>query len=151
MIESVYDGNTLYNIDNFSKLEQVEFYKSLPANVFSVINAFIVNVNNQLNDISIISKNDELGIDEVQLSIFDNTLFSLLKLLYRDDLMNFYEQQYSFIRKMKFSQDHFMKMTPNESRLYINLFNKDIKAQEDTQNKNNSGSYSGPLPGFANV
>jgi hypothetical protein len=125
VIESVHDGSTLYNIDSFSKLERSEFYKSLPANVFSVINAFIVGINNQLKGINIIYKNDELGIDEVQLSIFDNTLFSLLKLLYRDDLMNFYEQQYSFIRKMQFTQDHFMKMTPNESRLYINLFNKE--------------------------
>lgn len=151
IIESVVDGNQTYFIDNFTLKEKAEFYKSLPANAFSVIISFIKELTDQLNGISIISKNSLLEIDELPLAIFDNTLFTMLKLLYKDDLMNFYEQQYSFIRKMQFTQEHFMQMTPNESRLFINLFNKDIKAQEDAQSKNNNGGQSGPMPAFASV
>ena len=151
IIESIVFDNKTYLVDHLTIKEKGDFYKSLPASVFFEIISYIKEITEQLNGINLISKNVQLEIDELPLAIFDNTLFTMLKLLYKDDLMNFYEQQYSFIRKMQFTQEHFMQMTPNESRLFINLFNKDLKSQEDAQNKNNSGSYSGPLPGFASV
>lgn len=150
VLESVTYNNETFFISTFSTIEKADFFKSLPAKAFNFINSYINDISNKLSDVNIISRNELVGIEEMPLNIFDNTMFNLLKLLYNDDLMNFYEQQYSFIKKLQFTNDHFMKMTPNESRLFINLFNKDIKAQEEAQSKN-SNSYSGPVPTFATV
>ena len=151
VVESVEFNGIASRLDVFTKEQKEEFFKSLPATAFNYISQYVIDVREQIKDINIINSNTLLEIEEVPFNLFDNTLFMFLKLLYTDDLMNFYEQQYSFIKKLKFTHDHFMKMTPNESRLFINLYNKDIKTQEDAKNKGSGNSPGGPLPAFASL
>ena len=75
-----------------------------------------------------------------------------LKNIFTDDLYNYYELQYNLSNKMSVSYDHFMKMSPNECKLFINFYNKEMKKQEEAQQKQGGGMPSLPsmpsLPKF---
>lgn len=149
-IHNIIIGNQVYKIENFNEQEKNDFFQSLPANVYKQIIDFIEHIQQELKDICIVNRNEMLGIQEIPLNVFDGTLFAVLRTLYGEDLMGFYELQYSMIKKIGISYEHFMEMTPNESKLFINLYNRDIKQQEEASKKQNN-SYMGDIPPFAHL
>jgi hypothetical protein len=111
----------------------------IPSNIFKYIKEFILNANNKLSELVILEKREQPKIEEWLANPYNNSLFDFLKLIYADNLMNFYEMQFNLITKMHVSYDHFMSMTYNESKLFINLQNREIKKQEEATNTKNSG------------
>lgn len=135
---SINDGESEYDFSEFSTKEQEIVLKSLPADIFSKIIEHVKECQRVIHDTHIIKSNKTLEIDEIPFKLFDNTMFEFLKAIFSGDLMNFYELQYSLLTKLGISYDHFMKMTPNESKIFINLHSKEIKKQEESKNRNNT-------------
>ena len=139
-IYTIQDGNVIYYFDDMSSKEQQALLASLPADV---LNKVIENINkNQeiIKDSYLVRANASIGIEALPFGLYDNSLFAFLKSIYSEDLMGFYELQYSLITKLHISYDHFMQMTPNECRLFINIHNKEMKKQEDAQKSNDPKS-----------
>lgn len=139
-IYTIQDDNNVYYFDDMSSKEQQALLSSLPADV---LNKVIENINkNQavIKDTFLIKENTDIGIDAFPFGLYDNSLFAFLKSIYSEDLMGFYELQYSLITKLHISYDHFMQMTPNECRVFINIHNKEMKKQEDAQKSNDPKS-----------
>lgn len=132
-IYTIQDQEDVYYFDDMSNTEQQALLASLPADV---LNSIINNINQNQTAVQhahLIKQNSEIGIDAMPFGLYDNSLFAFLKSIYSDDLMSFYELQYSMITKLHISYDHFMKMTPNECRVFINIHNKEMKKQEEAQ------------------
>lgn len=137
---TIQDGDNTYYFDDMSLREQQALLASLPADV---LNSVLANINkNQtvIQDTFLIKENLNIGIESLPLGLYDNSLFAFLKSIYAEDLMGFYELQYSLITKLHISYDHFMQMTPNECRVFINMHNKEMKKQEDAQKSNDPKS-----------
>ena len=135
-------------IVNFSSLTDPEkdiTISNIPAKVGSEILNFI-NSNEELNKIDIIPENNKLGIQKFPLKFFDKTIFYFLKSIFGNDLMNFYELQFVLFTKMNITYDHFLKMSPNECKLFINFYNDDMKRQQEAQDKESSGNNMPSLP-----
>lgn len=133
---------------NFSSLTEAEkdiIISNIPAKVGSNILNFI-NSNEELNNIDIISENTKLGIQKFPLKFFDKTIFYFLKSIFGNDLMNFYELQFVLFTKMNITYEHFLKMSPNECKLFINFYNEDMKRQQEAQEKESSGNKMPSLP-----
>lgn len=128
--------------------EKEELINNIPADVtFGIMNYF--NLNKEINKINIISGNSKYGIEDVPLNFLDKTMFYFIKSILSQDLLNFYELQYNLIYKLNISYDHFMSMTPNECKIFINFYNRDKKKEEEAQNKSNSSMPSMPsMPSF---
>jgi hypothetical protein len=60
--------------------------------------------------------------------------------------MNFYELQFVLFTKMNITYEHFLKMSPNECKLFINFYNEDMKRQQEAQEKESSGNKMPSLP-----
>lgn len=136
---------TISKIDEFnmSSIHDIDLASMLPANIFTYIKNYVTDTKKLLDNYSILDKKTHSKIEEWPLNVYNNSLFDFLKLIYHDNLMNFYEMQFNLLTKMHISYDHFMSMTFNESKLFINLQNKEIKKQEEAEKKKNSGH---PLP-----
>lgn len=132
-IYSIRDNNDVYYFDDMSNKEQQALMSSLPAEVLNNIIDCINKNQNIIKDTYIIRENTDIGIDAIPFGLYDNSLFVFLKSIYSEDLMGFYELQYSLITKLHISYDHFMQMTPNECRVFINIHNKEMKKQEEAQ------------------
>ena len=135
-----------YHLTNEEKLLILD---KIPATTSGDILKFITNTQNVISNINIISENEKFGLEAIKLSVFDKTMFMFLKSIFTDDLYNYYELQFNLSNKMNVSYDHFMKMSPNECKLFINFYNKEMKKQEEAQQKQ-GGSFSS-LPSMPSI
>lgn len=118
---------------------------NIPATVVNQILDFI-KINEDINKINIITENKKIGLNGISLNVFDKSMFLFIKSIFNEDLINFYEMQYTLISKMNITYDHFLKMNMNECRIFINFYNKDIKKQQEEQSKSSSSSS---IPNFS--
>ena len=132
-IYTIRDQQDVYYFDDMSHAEQQALMSSLPAEVLNDIIKCINTNQNIIKDTYLVRENAEIGVDAMPFGLYDNSLFAFLKSIYSEDLMSFYELQYSLITKLHISYDHFMQMTPNECRVFINIHNKEMKKQEEAQ------------------
>jgi hypothetical protein len=132
---------------NFFHLTESEIdiiINNIPASLTSEILDFI-KINEEINKINIITENKKIGLTGISLNVFDKSMFLFIKSIFNEDLINFYEMQYALISKMNITYDHFLKMNMNECRIFINFYNRDMKKQQEEQNKSSS---SASLPSF---
>jgi hypothetical protein len=131
----------------FSSLTQKEkedIINQIPVSITGDILNYILKIQEDFNKIHIISGNERMGLDTIPLNVFDNTLYYFLKSLFNDNLKNFYELQYVLINKIFMSYDHFLEITPNDCKVFINLYNEDIKKQQEQQKNTQGGAPSLP-------
>lgn len=140
IIDNIQIDDNLLNFNSLTDEEKDIIINNIPANISVEMFNFIKNIQNTFNNITIISENEKIGIQKVPLNVFDNTMFYFIKTLYGEELYNFYETEFNMIYKMHFTHEHYMDLTPNECRIYINFYNEDIKKQEEAQSKQSSTS-----------
>jgi hypothetical protein len=121
---------------------------SLPANLSQELLKFVDVCQDLSEKIHIIRGNERLGIENVPLRVFDKTMFSFLKSTFGNDLMGFYELQFNMMSKLNVSSDNFMKMSPNECKIFINFYNQDMKRQEEGQRSGGSMPSMPKIPKF---
>lgn len=138
LINEITINDDIINFHSLTEEEKDLIISSIPANLANELLNFIEVCQKMSESISIINGNERLGIDNIPLRVFDKTMFSFLKNTFGNDLMSFYELQFNMMSKLHVSSDNFMKMTPNECKIFINFFNQDMKRQEDAQKSSNS-------------
>lgn len=134
-IIKVHHDDIITAFNQFTPSERASFVDSLPAETLHSIVQHIKHVQQVTGEMYLIPHNKTIGLEGVKLGLYDNSMIEILRSLFAEDLMNFYEMQFSLITKMRVTYEHFMKMTPSESKIFVNLYNKDIKKQEEAMNK----------------
>lgn len=136
-IYTINDSDNHYRFDDFTRDQQLEFINSLPAEAFRQISPFLEQCQDAVKGINLIDAKESIGLEEIPLNLYDKTMVQFLKVIYSNDLMSFYELQYDLISRLQLvSYNHFMEMTPNESRIFVNLHNKHIKEQSSKESTN---------------
>lgn len=138
IIDKIEIDEHLLKFFNLTEIDKNDIISLLPAKFSSEMLNFVTYIQEIFIKINIISGNSKFGIQNIPLNVFDSTLFTFLKTIFGDDLISFYETEFNLIYKMKFSHDHYLKMTPNECKLYVNFFNEEMKRQEEAQSKQSS-------------
>lgn len=141
-IISIHHQDSIMMFKDFTPTEREVFIDSLPAEALHQITQHIQQVQQHTDSLYAIIPNESIGLEGVKIGVYDSSMLQVLRSLYAEDLMNFYEMQFNLITKMRVTYDHFMKMTPSESKIYVNLYNKDIKKQEEAMNKQSQNSHS---------
>jgi hypothetical protein len=140
IIDKIEIEDEILNFFNLTSIEKEIIINNIPATISGNILNYIRNIQSSIGQINISTGNEKFGLETIKLSVFDKTMFLFLKSIFTDDLYNYYELQYSLSNKMNVSYDHFMKMSPNECKLFINFYNKEMKKQEEAQQKQGGGS-----------
>jgi len=149
IINKIQIGDEIIDTNTLTDFEKDSIISNLPASISGDIFNFIKETQEITSKISIIAENSKLGLENVPANVFDSTFFMFLKSIFTDDLNNFYELQFQLIHKVNLSFDHFMSMTPNECKIYINLYNNEIKKQEEAESRSSSSLPSMPsMPKF---
>lgn len=140
IIDKIQINDEILNFFDLTNNEKELIINNIPATISNNILTFIKNIQFSVGEINIITGNEKFGLETIKLSVFDKTMFLFLKSIFTDDLYNYYELQYNLSNKMNVSYEHFMKMSPNECKLFINFYNKEMKKQEEAQQKQGGGS-----------
>ncbi len=146
-IHSIDDGEDVHNYVEFTSVQQQQFIESLPADVYMKMSDVITDFQHHLNGGCLIQENTNMGIERYPMDVTGVHLFELLKSMFTDDLLGLYELQYNLTTKMHVSYEQFMQLTPNETKIYINFHNRDIKRQQESHNSTTHSSPAGGLPG----
>jgi len=119
---------------NFAELTEDEkegVLASIPNLLFPYINKYITQISNQLQDFVIIEQNEAFNIEGINTSIISNEFMSFIMMIFSTGLKNFFELLYVFSNRLSIPGNTFFDLTPLDTRVLINIYNKDI----DDQNK----------------
>jgi hypothetical protein len=124
---------------NFAELDNTEkelVLSYLPNTLFTHINNYITQVSKQLQDFVIIEQNQQFNISEINTNIISNGFMSFILSIFSTGLKNFLEMLYIFANKINIEGITYYELSPLDSRVLINIYNKDISDQNKAlQNK----------------
>jgi len=115
-----------------------ELLSALPAKIDNEIRHFIANIDNSITSklLSVPSPHTGKYI-EIPLSLMQNTLYDFIKLVFKRDLMSFYELEYVLNSKLNLDIDLIKNSTLAELNIYMNLFRKENEERRAAEKKAN--------------
>jgi hypothetical protein len=127
----------LVDFTELSDLEKENILANIPNTLFSCINNYITQLSNQLQDFVIIEQNQQFNIKEVNTNIISNEFMSFILAIFSTGLQNFFETMYVFSNKLNITGSTFYDLSPLDTRVLINIYNKDINEQNKELQKQN--------------
>jgi hypothetical protein len=120
-----------------SELEKENILANIPNTLFSCINNYITQLSSQLQDFVIIEQNQQFNIKEINTNIISNEFMSFILAIFSTGLQNFFETMYVFSNKLNITGSTFYDLSPLDTRVLINIYNKDINEQNKELQKQN--------------
>jgi hypothetical protein len=124
---------------NFAELDNTEkelILSYLPNTLFTHINNYITQVSKQLQDFVIVEQNQQFNIAEINTNIISNGFMSFILNIFSTGLKSFLEMLYIFANKINIGGVTYYELSPLDSKVLINIYNKDISDQNKAlQNK----------------
>lgn len=136
-IKTIIYKNNVINFSTLSNEEKEQVLAHMPNTIFSHINKHITLISQQLKDFVIIDKNEHFNIAEVNTNIISNEFMSFILSIFSTGLKNFFELLYAFSTKIQIGGPTFYDLSPLDSRVIINIYNKDITDQNNELQKQN--------------
>lgn len=135
-IKNIKLNKSILSFDSLSLEEKEEVLSHLPNSLFTHINKHISHISKQLQSFVLIEQNTEFNIEEINTDIISNEFMGFLLSVFSSGLKNFFDIMYAFTTKINIDGNTFLNLTPLDSRVLINIYNKDIEDQNKSlQNK----------------
>lgn len=129
VIKTVRYKNKVIDFTSLSNCERDEVLSNLPNTLFPVINKYITKLSDNLKDFVVLEQNTQFNIQEIKTNIISNQFMGLVMSIFTTGLKNFLETIYVFTNRIKMDLSSFYDLTPIDSKVLINIYNKDIEAQ----------------------
>lgn len=126
------------HFSNLTKEEREDVLGYLPADVFKDISNYIKEISHNVRNFIIIEKNEDLNIDQLNLDITTNGGISFILALFTQNLKTYYELMYFFMCKLQMPHDTFINLTPIETKVMINIYEKEQEERRKAELQNNS-------------
>lgn len=115
-----------------------ELLSALPAKIDNEIKKYIIEIDNSISNKLLSVPSPHSGkLIEIPLSIKQNTLFDFIKLVFKRDLMSFYELEYVLNSKLNLDIELIKNSTLAELNIYMNLFRKENEERRAAEKKAN--------------
>ena len=111
--------------------EKEEILAHIPNTLFSHINNYISQISKQLQAFVLVEQNTTFNINEINTNIISNEFMGFILSVFSTGLKNFFDVMYIFTARLNIDGNTFLNLTPLDTRVLINIYNKDI----DDQNK----------------
>ena len=136
-IKTIVYNNKVINFNSLSVEEREQVLTYIPNTVFSHINKYIALITQHLQDFILIDKNEQFNIAEVNTNIISNEFMGFILSIFSTGLKNFFELLYAFSSKIQVDGSTFYELSPLDTRVIINIYNKDITDQNNELQKQN--------------
>jgi hypothetical protein len=122
-----------------------DIINKLPLQITKDFEKFITEENNRLLDVPIISYKSPFTkkVNNLYLTLFDDSPISFIKLIFETDLLDLYETEYFLIKDHNFSQHLFDTKSPAEIYAYISIIEKYKVKEESSANVSVGELYTG--------
>ena len=136
-IKSIKLNNNTLNFSTLSLEQKEEVLAYIPNIFFKHINTYISQISKQLQSFVLIERNTSFNINEINTDIISNEFMGFILSIFTTGLKSFFDMMYVFTTKLNIDGSTFLNLTPLDSRVLLNIHNKDIDDQNKAlQNKN---------------
>ena len=128
------------NIIKFNELTQEykdQILSRIPNILFTHISKYVTSISKQLQDFVIIDRNESFNIEEINTNILSNEFMGFILSIFSSGLKNFLEVMYVFANKLRIDGATFLSLSPLDTRVLINIYNKDVDEQNKELQKQN--------------
>ena len=138
-----------YDVTELTDDQLNRLFDKLPYNIFSELQQTYRNINKQCDDIVYMQYKSPYVKDSHEVmykfNLYNDEFFKFIKLLLREDLLNYYKMYYSLTTKFKFDMTYIQSITPTEIKMYLGMVRDDIKKKQE-QIEQASGKNKQTLP-----
>jgi hypothetical protein len=136
-IKNIKLNNNTLNFSTLSLEQKEEVLAYIPNIFFKHINTYISQISKQLQSFVLIERNTSFNINEINTDIISNEFMGFILSIFTTGLKSFFDMMYVFTTKLNIDGSTFLNLTPLDSRVLLNIHNKDIDDQNKAlQNKN---------------
>lgn len=156
-IDTIQFKDQVIEITNANIQEKTNIVNTLPSFVFPKILEFLQTQEKKLKSTPILTldTNKKIITDkEIFISLLNGSMADVIRIMFNTDLRDLYTNEYTLIRKFKFSYDHLSTITPAEMGMYCDIISKDLereKREAEERDQNQGHSMNMPPPGSSNL
>ena len=150
VVDSIKIAEKSYNLRHLSFDEKTTILDNLPGDVLTYITNYLKRMDHECR-IKVFEFIQTGDLANIELKLFDNSLFEFIKAMYNCNLQEQYYIRYLMVKRLGFNLRDVEDITPIDTTNYINLYREELeeerKANEKQSGKQNTG-MSLPNPGF---
>jgi hypothetical protein len=139
-INSLYSINGLL-LNDLDVQQKNKLLNIVNANILRKLADYIGREQQKYTKIKFIPQVTSLGFDAVSVNPFNSSIFEILKIIFREDLFNYFRQKYFCLTKLHLSCSDYNNLTPADARLFMSFYNEE-QAQQNEALKNNNNALS---------
>ena len=151
VLKSIKINDLSYNLQGLTIEQKEKILDSLPGDALHNIVRYIRDIDTKYR-VKVFKTEWSIPeeLERLELKMFDNSFYELIKMLYNCNLEEQYYIRYAMIKHMNFTLTEIEYMTPIDSKTYIKLYQKELDEQRKAREKNSpkeqpTGSL--PIPG----
>jgi hypothetical protein len=107
---------------NKTEKQKLEIIINLKKEIIEKFKEKILEINSTSSLFFHENKNSEANLPNIRISFFNNTLFNVLKSIFKLEISYFYQRLYIFLNKVNFSYDSFMELTFVETDILLSIY-----------------------------
>ena len=120
IVDMSYSGTSIYM--NKKDKEKLEILLRLKKDVLDKIKDYLQCVNEDLELYFIKNQDNETNIPTIKISFFNNTLFNILKSIFKLEITYFYQRLYTCLTKLGLDYNSFMNLTHVETDILLSIY-----------------------------
>lgn len=108
-------------LESKNNIEKLEIISKLKKETIFKIKQFLNNIN-QSSTLFFLKPNEQILIPTVKISFFNNTIFNLLKSIFKTEFTYFYNKFYICLTKLGLSYEDYLKLSFIEADILLNTY-----------------------------
>jgi hypothetical protein len=148
-LREVIIGDNTYDLHRYSFDERHEIVNRLPSDFLPKVIEYITAGSDAFRKVPVLENksphDDDMEVKLFELSLFDNSMFDFLHLIYNDTLQNHFYMSYVLVSKLHFDSHLVNDLTPVECNVYLRQYVEEVERHND-QVKQQSQSNTTSLP-----
>lgn len=136
VIKSVTANEQTINFTELTTVDKENILDNMPSIIFNEFNDYIAQLSSKLESFVIVDENSQFNLQEININILSNGVINFIMLLYSSGLSSFFDMMYIFTKKLNFTLTDFYELTPLDSKVIYNIYQKELKEAADEALKN---------------
>lgn len=128
IMKSLHINDSVFDLTSMTSEQVDNIMDSIPYSTYASLHDTIAMIHRECNDIIFFeykSPFSEESSSMFRFNIYNNTFFDFIKLLLRDDLLNYYKIYHALITRFNYDASYIESITPSELKTYLTLIRED--------------------------
>lgn len=131
---------TIQKIDNvyisdLTEGSKLQVFKAINGKIAEDITDYILHIKEKFKDIAFLPNLEQFEISQILLNPYDQSLFEIIKIIWRNDLFDLYRSKYVCLTKLHLAVSDYDSMIPAETRMFLNFYREEVDQQQEDLKK----------------